>query len=123
MININAIRITIAPKAMPMVHASDTLVLSALIIAPIPITGANMPSLRVITVAICICCMSLVDLVISEAVEKSSISSFAKYITFRNTAFLISLADLAAVFEAKRLTPVAHKTIAADIPIISMPIL
>ena len=113
---------SITSSAIPIVHESDTLVFSAFITAPIPMIGAKHASLNIITVACCTICTSFVDLVISEAVEKSLSSAAEKAVTFLKSARLISLDDLAAALDASRLPMIAQTTVAAATAIIISPV-
>ena len=91
--NIMTIMTTMTSSATPTVHDSETLVFSALMMAPMPIIGAKHASLRVSTVVCCTICTSLVDLVISDAVENCSSSAAENDVTFSKSDFLISLDD------------------------------
>ena len=84
--------------------------------------GAKHASLNIITVACCTICTSFVDLVISEAVEKSLSSAAEKAVTFLKSARLISLDDLAAALDASRLPMIAQTTVAAATAIIISPV-
>jgi hypothetical protein len=66
--------------------------------------------------------MSLVDLVISDAVENQSNSVFEKDVTLANNSLLIFLEVLAAVLAARKLTIIEHSIRTREIPIILIPV-
>ena len=113
----------ITSSASPMVHERERLVSSALITAPIPIIGAKQASLSIITVACCTICTSLVDLVISDAVENSSSSAAENAVTRMNNACLISRDDFADALAARKLLRREQQTVAADTASIISPVL
>ena len=81
----------IATSATPITHAIELSLTFKK--APIPIIGAYTTTLISITISICICCISLVVLVIRELALNLSNSSFEKLITFLTTLLLNSLAN------------------------------
>ena len=92
---------TMTASATPTVQDRDTLVRSALMIAPIPMIGAKQASRRVSTVVCCTICTSLVERVIRDAVENSDSSAAEKSVTLSNSAPRILRAEPAAVRAAR----------------------
>ena len=88
---------------------------------PIPRIGAYNTILSISTITICICCTSLVVLVIKEAVENLSISALENFITFPYILLLKSLPTPAPIFEAIRPTITVTTAIRSAIPIILSP--
>jgi len=91
--------------ATPKIQVIDGAILLALITAPIPIIGAESTILKRIITTICICCMSLVERVIREEMEKLLNSSIEKLSTFLNTALLRSFENPVPIF-AERYPPI-----------------
>ena len=92
--------ITIRPTAMPIIQDISTFVLNTFQIPPIAMIGAYSTILRIMTVRSWICWISLVLLVISEAVENSSNSPLENPTTLRNTSLLKPFPTLAPTRDA-----------------------
>ena len=100
-INNTATTITIRITPSTMIHDMLTFVWRTLKIPPIAMIGAYITILRSITASIWICWISLVLLVISDAVENLSNSALENPTTFLNTFPLRSRPVLAATLEAR----------------------
>ena len=91
---------TMAVTATAMIQDMPVLVWDTLMMPPMPRTGAYSTMRSSMTQTICTCWMSFVLRVISEAVEKRSVSPPEKETTFLNTLPLRSRPIAAAVREA-----------------------
>ena len=107
---------SIATTATPIIHAIDVSVFKTFSTPPIPSIGAYNIILTNITVKFCICWISFVLRVISDAVENLSNSTFEKLTTFLNT----SLRRLRPI-PAPTLEPINPTTIVANKLISAIP--
>ena len=88
-----------------------------------PIIGAKSAIRIIMVVVCCIVCISFVDLVISDAVEKRFISVALNSVTRVKSALRMFLHIRAAENAAKKLPATAHSMDAAETIIIMLPML
>ena len=110
---------SITAIASTIIHPMPAPVCTTFNTPPIPRIGAYATILKSITDTICICWMSFVLLVISDAVENLSISAFENPTTFLNT-FSLSVIPIPTL-EAKKPTSTVTTPIRSAIPSIFSP--
>ena len=109
-------RITTAAIPMNITQPIPAPFSATLTIPPIESIGAYRTILSIITVTICICWTSFVDLVIRDAVENLLISASENAITLLNTFSLSPQATLAATLDATSPMRTAAAAMRSDIP-------
>ncbi len=107
---------------MAIIQDMDELLSRARIIPPMPIMGAKKNVLIKTTTSICICVISFVVLVISDAVENLSISTLEKLRTLANTSLRKLRESPAATLEPKKPTPTIQMALIIDMSNIIIPV-
>ena len=109
--------------AKPIIQAIEVwLLFNTLIKPPIPTIGAYTTTLNNIAIKFCICCISFVLRVISDAVENALNSSMEKPKTFLKTLFLRFCPNLAATLDDKYIIIIAAIILINAIPNICIPV-